>query len=233
MSEGAIYKEGTYLENNPTWHEEDSSWKAEKIAKILEKNDIQPRSICEIGCGTGEILKSLSAKLGEDIKFSGYEISPQVFEICRKKQKENLHFYLEDFLTIEEEGFDVILAIDVFEHVEDYLGFLRKLRSKGKYKVFHIPLDLSVQTVLRGSPILEERKRLGHLHYFTKETALATLKDTGYEIIDFFYTHGALDLPDQGWKTRLLNIFRKIFAYINEDLAVRIFGRSSLMVLAK
>lgn len=233
MSEGAIYKDGTYLENNPTWHEEDSSWKARQIAKILEKNNVKPETICEIGCGTGEILNSLSKKFGGDIEFSGYEISPQAFEICCKKQKDNLNFYLENFLTAEESGFDVVLAIDVFEHVADYLGFLRKLRSKGEYKVFHIPLDLSVQTVLRSSPILKERKRLGHLHYFTKETALATLEDTGYEIIDFFYTHGTLEIPDQGWKTRLLNFFRKLFSSINEDLAVRILGRSSLLILAK
>ena len=79
------------------------------------------------------------------------------------------------------------MAIDVFEHVEDYFGFLRKLREKAEYKIFHIPLDLSVQTVLRSSPIIKGRKSVGHIHYFTKETALETLKDTGYEIIDYFY----------------------------------------------
>lgn len=233
MSEGAIYKDGTYLENNPTWHEEDSSWKAGQIAKILEKNDIRPATIGEIGCGTGEILRCLLERFGGDVEFSGFEISPQAYEFCRKKERENLRFYLTDFLTTERGDFDVVLAIDVFEHVEDYYGFLRKLRPKGKYKVFHIPLDLSVQTVLRGTPILKERERLGHLHYFTKETALATLADTGYQIVDFFYTHGTLDLPDQGWKTRLLNLFRRAFSSVNEDLAVRIFGRASLMVLAK
>jgi len=44
------------------------------------------------------------------------------------------------------------MAIRLFEHVEDYLGFLRKMKTKATFKVFHIPLDLSVQTVLRMSP---------------------------------------------------------------------------------
>jgi hypothetical protein len=74
--------------------------------------------------------------------------------------------------------FDIVMAIDVFEHVEDYFGFLRKLRGKAEYKIFHIPLELSVQSVLRSSIIIEGRKSVGHIHYFTKETALETLKDT-------------------------------------------------------
>ncbi len=67
------------------------------------------------------------------------------------------------------------MAIDVFEHVEDYFGFLRKI--KGEYKIFHIPLDLSMQTVLRATPIIANRKTLGNVHYFTKEIAIEALTD--------------------------------------------------------
>jgi len=56
-----IYTEekGNYLENNPTWHIEDSPWKAKQIFKMLNKNSINPKSIAEIGCGAGEILNQL------------------------------------------------------------------------------------------------------------------------------------------------------------------------------
>lgn len=127
----------------------------------------------------------------------------------------------------------MVLAIDVFEHVEDYFGFLRKLWEKAEYKIFHIPLDLSVQTVFRSSPILKERKTVGHIHYFTKETALETLKDTGYSIIDHFYTGGSLELPNRGWRANLLRIPRKLAFSLNKDLSVRLLGGYSLMVLAK
>ena len=125
------------------------------------------------------------------------------------------------------------MAIDVFEHVEDYFSFLRKLKTKAKYKIFHIPLDLSVSTVLRSSPIIKSRQVVGHIHYFTKETALETLKDTGYEIIDYFYTSGSLELPNLGQKTNLLKIPRKLAFLVNKDLAVRLLGGYSLMVLTK
>ena len=48
-----------YLIKNPTWHEEDSPYKASKILKILNKNSINPNSIFEVGCGYGGILENL------------------------------------------------------------------------------------------------------------------------------------------------------------------------------
>jgi cyclopropane fatty-acyl-phospholipid synthase-like methyltransferase len=228
-----IYEDGTYLEKNPTWHEKDSLWKAKQIAKIIKKNNLSPSTMCEIGCGAGEILNQLSDILGNTIIFFGYEISPQAFEICKKKSKKNLRFLLGDLLDEKGTVFDLVMAIDVFEHVEDYFGFLRKLKFKGTYKIFHIPLDLSVQTILRTSPILKERKSVGHIHYFMKETALSTLEDAGYEVLDYFYTRGSLELPNRGWKANLLRLPRKLFFMIDQDLAVRILGGFSLLVLAK
>ena len=233
MNTNTIYKNGTYLDNNPSWHQEDSPWKATQIARIIRKNNIDPVTICEIGCGAGEILCCLSKEFDGKVVFSGYEISPQAFEVCRKKQNRNLRFHLQDLLDEKDATFDVLMAIDVFEHVEDYLGFLRKLRGKATYKIFHIPLDLSVQTVLRASPIMRWRRSVGHIHYFTKETALAALADTGYDVVDYFYTSGSLELSNHGWKPNLLKLPRKLFFSVNQDLAVRILGGFSLLVLAR
>ena len=166
-------------------------------------------------------------------EFYGYEISPQAFELCKKKSKTNLTFVLLDLLNENPEYFDIAMAIHVFEHVEDHFGFLRKLKEKAEYKIFHIPLDLSVQSVLRSTPIIDSRKLLGHIHYFTKETALETLKDTGYEIIDYFYTASSFEVSYRGWKGNLLRILRQLVFEVNKDLAVRILGGYSLLFLAK
>lgn len=227
-----IYEDGTYLDNNPGWHEEDSPWKAKQIERMIKENSLNPKTICEIGCGAGGVLNQLS-KLYVGGEFVGYEISPQAFELCSKKLKTNLTYRLADLLEDDIAHFDIAMAIDVFEHVEDYFSFLRKLKEKAEYKIFHIPLDLSVQAVFRSSPILRGRRLVGHIHYFTKETALETLKDTGYSIIDYFYTEGSLELPNRGWKASLLRIPRKIMFSLNKDFAVRLLGGYSLMVLAK
>lgn len=227
-----IYTDGAYLSKNDTWHTEDSPWKAQHIIKILEKNDIRPSSVCEIGCGAGEILNQLHSKLTGGTLYYGYEISPQAYEKALLREKEGLTFLLKD-ITEEDVFYDVALVIDVIEHVHDFYGFLQKVKNKSLYKIFHIPLDLSAQTILRSKPILEGRKQVGHIHYFTKETALAALEDMGYTIIDHFYTSGMIELPGKSFQSKLLIWPRKLLFGFNQDFAARLLGGYSLMVLAK
>jgi cyclopropane fatty-acyl-phospholipid synthase-like methyltransferase len=229
-SNQSIYQTGEYVARNPTYHVEDSSWKAGQILKMIAKHDLQPRSVCEVGCGAGEILKQLQASMPADTQFFGYEISPQAFALCQERANANLKFACRDLLQ-ETEAFDLLLCLDVFEHVEDYLGFLRALRPKARRHIFHIPLDLSVQWVWRSEPIMRQREQTGHLHYFTKETALATLQDAGYEVGDWFYTPGAIANP-RSVKAKLASWPRKILSAVNQDLVVRVLGGYSLLVLA-
>jgi len=227
-----IYSDGTYLRNNPAWHIDDSPWKAKHIATMLERHGIVPTTVCEIGCGAGEILRALSTHLEPSARFFGYEISPNAYEICSAKSSPRFTFHLANLLDDEQARFDVVMAIDVFEHVEDYFGFLRKLRGKGQYKIFHIPLELSAQQVLRGTPLLEARRSVGHIHHFSKETALATLEDCGYRVLDHFYTSGRTELEGLGWKSQLMRVPRQALYRMSPDAAARMLGGYSLLVLA-
>ncbi len=228
-----IYSDGTYLRNNPAWHIDDSPWKAKHIATMLERHGIVPTTVCEIGCGAGEILRALSTHLEPSTRFFGYEISPNAYEICSAKSSPRFTFRLANLLDDEAARFDVVMAIDVFEHVEDYFGFLRKLRDKGQYKIFHIPLELSAQQVLRGRPLLDARRSVGHIHHFSKETALATLEDCGYRVLDHFYTSGRTELGGLGWKSQVMRIPRQALYRMSPDAAARMLGGYSLLVLAQ
>jgi cyclopropane fatty-acyl-phospholipid synthase-like methyltransferase len=232
MNGEEIYRDGAYLKNNQTWHVEDSPWKAKQILKMLTRNNLKPGTICEVGCGVGEILSQLHQQLPGETLFYGYEISPQAFALTQSRKNDKVNFYLKDLLE-EDVHYDLVMAIDVIEHIEDYFGFLKKLRNKGTFKIFHIPLDLSVQTVFRGTPILTGRKQVGHIHYFTKETALASLQDMGYEILDHFYTAGMIELTGKSLKTKMLGHVRKLMYQLNKDWTVRILGGYSLMVLSR
>lgn len=228
-----IYQDGTYLRHSPLWHEEDSPYKAQDILRLIQRNGLKPKTIAEVGCGAGEILNQLDKILAGPITFSGYEISPQAFDLCKSREKENIRFFLQDMLE-EEIYFDLVLAMDVLEHVPDYLGFLTKLKNKGRYKIFRIPLNLSVQSVLfKSRPILGARKSFGHLHYFTKETALATLKDTGYQILDLFHTFAPLSLESLGWPRYLLKSLKGICFAIQQEWLARLLDGFSLMVLTE
>lgn len=229
---GSIYETGEYVERNPTYHVEDSAWKARQILQMFRKNSLEPRTVCEVGCGAGEILKELQSNMPAETEFCGYEISPQAFALCKERGNEQLHFYCEDLLKADKPYFDLLLCIDVVEHVQDYIGFLRDLHSKARYKLFHIPLDMSAQWVMRGQPILREREQAGHLHYFMKDTALAALRDVGYQVLDWSYTPGAIDQP-RSVKAKMASLPRRLLVRLNQDFAVRLLGGYSLLVLAE
>jgi hypothetical protein len=228
-----IYTHGNYLQQNPSWHLEDSPWKAQQIIKMITRNMLSTKTICEVGCGVGGILQQLQANMNQECRLWGYDISPQAIDICQTKANEKLKFELVDIKQKGDIFFDIILAIDLIEHLEDYFGFLRNIKSKSTYKIFHIPLDISVQSVLRSSPIMKLRHSVGHIHYFTKEIALEALKDSGYEVLDYFYTAGYVELPAKSIRNHIARIPRKLFYSIHQDLAVRVMGGYSLMVLAK
>jgi hypothetical protein len=231
-----IYTSGDYLEKNPTWHVEDSPWKAKQVMRMMAQNHIVPETICEVGCGAGEILKQLQENLENECTLWGYEISPQAFELCKSRSNEKLHFKLADFILEQDVYFEVILLMDVIEHLEDYFSFLRAIKPKGQYKILHIPLDLTMNTVASGK-LIKFRESYGHIHHFTKDIALQMLIDVGYEVLDYFYTSASLDLPSTGiireLKRNLLKLPRKLLFALNQDVAARVLGGWALLVLVK
>jgi len=228
----SIYETGEYHDLNPQWHVEDSAWKALQVLKMLDKHDLRPSTVAEAGCGAGEILRQLQLALPQETRFSGYDVSPQAIDHARGRENAGLKFYLED-LAAQDVYFDLLLVIDVFEHVDDYLGFLRRLASKATQMIFHIPLDLSAQTVFREQSLLKTRREVGHLHYFTEGTALATLQDTGYEIDDYFFTARAVELRGGGAARTLARLPRRLVAMLSPGLASKVLGGFSLLVLAR
>src|SRR2546429_4975878 len=201
-----IYTSGDYLEKNPAWHVEESPWKAQQIIRMMRQNQISPRTICEVGCGAGEILKQLQENMENECMFWGYDISPQAFELAKSRANERLQFKLADIRQEKDVFYDLILVMDVIEHLENYFSFLREIKAKSHYKILHIPLDLSVQTVLRSEGLLKVREAYGHIHYFTKESALQALKDTSYEVLDYFYTARAIEVPSDVLTRKLLRL---------------------------
>ncbi|MBN2386911.1 MAG: class I SAM-dependent methyltransferase [Anaerolineales bacterium] len=228
----SLYTDGEYARNNPQCHAYDSPWKVQQILAMLTRHGIQPDTVCDIGCGAGEILRHLQLQMGANTRFFGYDISPQAIELCKHLENDRLSFFCEDLLLKKGELFDVLLCIDVFEHVEDYLDFLRRLRSKAKLKIFHIPLEMCAVSVVRGSPIVQNRKLVGHLHYFMKDTALMALKETGYTILDYNYTPSGISRA-RGVGAKLARIPRILVASIHRDFAARVLGGFSLLVLAE
>jgi cyclopropane fatty-acyl-phospholipid synthase-like methyltransferase len=218
-----VYVDGAYFEKNPLWHIDESPFKVRQILRMLEKNQLHPITICEVGCGAGEVLKLLQERMDATCRFWGYDISPHALELCRGRANSRLQFKLADIGQEEDTFFDLMLVLDVIEHVEDYFGFLSRIRARSELKLFHIPLDLSVQAVIRKRGLLKRREKFKHIQYFTKEIALETLKDVGYELLDYFFTPRCIELGDELIQ-EIARLPRKICFAIHQDLTVRILG---------
>jgi SAM-dependent methyltransferase len=233
QSGSAIYEDGTYLQHNPTWHMEESPFKVKQILRMLHKQGLEPRTVCDVGCGGGVVLAELKPHLPSDCVCWGYDVSSDAIAFCSTRKGPNLHFEVRDIRRDPcDANFDLLLILDVFEHVDDYIGLIRDIRTKGKYKLFHIPLDLSVQAVARQTGLLRRRDNFAHLHYFTKETAVRTLTDVGYKVVDLFYTPRCIELGDLLIQ-KIARLPRQVCFAISKDLTVRFLGGYSLMVLAE
>jgi hypothetical protein len=233
------YFDQEYLSENPTWHVEDSPWKARQVLRMLNSHSLRPRSICEVGCGAGEILNVLSQSLPEQTEFVGYEISPYAYELCKQREHTRLKCVLGDFAQQNDRHFDVVLVMDVIEHVEDPYGFLRSVHGKSDYLLLNIPLEFAAYTAVRHQALYNSRKQYGHLHFFNEATALATLQDAGYDVLDHFLVSPWTD-PTQrrhhrprSFLGRALTLVTHLAWNVNPTLAAKAVGGGSIVVLAK
>lgn len=227
-----MYLDGRYLEKSGgTWHLEDAPFKARQILKMLARHsELQPRSICEIGCGAGGILAELQQALPAPVTYTGYEISPQAHALSLQFANHRCRFLLGDAFA-DPSTYDVVLVMDVVEHVEDCFSFLRQTRAKGQWKIYHIPLDVHAAGLLLGIDWTWDLH--GHIHMFTAGTALKTLEHTGHRVIDWVYTDGALASPNPPLRTRLSNLIRSPLGLLSPKLASRLLGGYSMLVLAE
>jgi SAM-dependent methyltransferase len=227
----SMYDDGSYRENNPDWHAIDSRWKAKLIASMLARNSVEFDSCVEVGCGAGQVLAHL-AELIPGKAYTGYDVSPDAAALWRSPQPVPVSYHLADFRATSE-AYDLLLLIDVFEHVEDYMGFLRSVSQRARWFVFHIPLEMQVSALLRDRQ-LHSRHQVGHLHYFSRATALATLEDTGYRIVSDEYTHLSQQTHEgRRTLTRIANAVRVGIQWVSTDLAAKLLGGYSLLVLCR
>ncbi|MGC1373988.1 MAG: class I SAM-dependent methyltransferase, partial [Candidatus Sulfotelmatobacter sp.] len=151
----AIYQGGAYLKTHPSWHVEESPFKVRQILRMLKRHRLALRTLCDVGCGAGAVLAELQQYLPADCSCWGYDVSQDAIAMATARAKHNLQFRLHDIRRDDcAQHFDLMLVLDVFEHVDDYIGLIRDIKTKAKYKLFHIPLDLSVQAVARQNGLL-------------------------------------------------------------------------------
>jgi len=237
-SDGSIidpsYSKGDYF-SDAKRHSEDAGFKAACFLKLflpfLESHPSPIRSLADVGCGSGDIVRLIAASMRENgynsITFKGYDVSPHASMI----ENEGVEYINADFCE-SGEPVDVVTLFDVFEHIPDTVGFLKGVSQRCKVIGFHIPLEHSLNVASRN---LFRRKLVnpGHLVFLDIVSALNLLAVAGLRVVDYQYTFGFL--APSGHATLLSKIvfpFRYILAKISPWLLSVTIGGASVAVIA-
>lgn len=88
--------------------------------------DTRPATVLDVGCGTGNQLTKPLAERFPEVQFLGVDSDEGTIAFAREANElPNLSFATE--ITGQ---FDLVIASEVLEHVEDPVDFLRSLRSR-------------------------------------------------------------------------------------------------------
>jgi len=105
------------------WKEKNSYY-YDNVKKLYQSLILLGSKVCEIGCGTGEILASLDINLGY-----GIDISEKMVEKAKAKFSEriNLKFEVKDIFEIKSLDYEYIVLADVLEHIDNPDLFFKRL----------------------------------------------------------------------------------------------------------
>jgi SAM-dependent methyltransferase len=107
------------------------------IINLLKKTD-RNSTILEIGCSGGQLIQALNRRGFKNVQ--GIDISQQAIDLCRQKDIHDV-FVMDGSKPAFGDGqFDIVIASDVLEHIEDEQKALKEwnriLKPAGKLIVF-------------------------------------------------------------------------------------------------
>lgn len=94
--------------------------------------------VLDIGCGTGLILEELNGRATA----VGLDFSHQALSFCRKRGLDNLISGDVSHLPIADSSLDLVLALDLFEHIKDDVSLIRdihRILKPGGYLLATVP----------------------------------------------------------------------------------------------
>lgn len=140
------------------------------------------KKILDVGVGYGFLEEKLTKNNYYEFEMYGFDISKDAVNNLKKRFDGN--FIVGNIYKIPYNNifFDVILALEVFEHISPSKIFnvikdLKKILPKGKTLIVSVPLNENLEN-MPDNPS-------GHVREYTKELIFAELKMSGFEVIKY------------------------------------------------
>jgi 2-polyprenyl-3-methyl-5-hydroxy-6-metoxy-1,4-benzoquinol methylase len=141
---------------------------------VRRVGELDVHSILDVGCGSGENLAAL-AETGR-YELSGVDISPEGIELARKRVPSA---HLLSVLNVEEEPlpelFDLVMSIQVVEHIVDDVAALRNMAAMARRYVFISTLAGR----MRASEVMT-----GHVRNYSAVELKRKLEVVGLRVVD-------------------------------------------------
>jgi len=194
--EKMLYEKIFNLENNHWWFQART-----KIIFFILTNYIKITNdfkILDIGCGTGLMIKKIKNKF-KNSQILGIDSSSEAVRFCKKRGLDII-LASADKTNQTSSSFDLIMALDLIEHVKQDTNALKEfnriLKNNG-YILITVP---AFEFLFDIHDKLADHKR----RYTTKKLKLK-LKSTGFKIIKISYYNTFLFIP-----IIILKLFKKI-----------------------
>lgn len=142
---------------------------------LIELNPLRDSFFLEIGCGTGEFLAKMWSR---GYRGWGIDIEDCSIQIAKNRlSNTEIKVFREDIMSVEG-SFDIVFAFEVFEHIDDDIGALRKVNQLLKDKGYFM---LSVPG--RKDIFSETDIAFGHIRRYEREELIQKFQKTGFKIL--------------------------------------------------
>jgi len=172
------------------------SWHIRRELKKLKREGFQPGAMADAGSGFGQYVHYLSRNFPK-AKITGLDIKQEQVDDCNqfftKLGKQDLvKFEYADLTNMDiKEAYDLVLSVDVMEHIEDDRGVMKHLYQAlkpGGYLFISTPSDQGGSDVHHehDESFIDEHVRDG----YGVEEIRGKLQGAGFSDIDVRYSYG-------------------------------------------
>jgi SAM-dependent methyltransferase len=137
---------------------------------------LEVRSVLDVGCGSGETLAALLRAMPH-LALSGVDVSPQALSLAAHRVPGARLHELDAQREKLEEHFDLVLSMQVIEHLRDDVAALRNMAAMADRWV--------LVTTMRGRMRPSERG-IGHLRNYSDDELRRKAASAGLEVVDLF-----------------------------------------------
>lgn len=96
---------------------------ASRTLELVLSHNAAPRRVLDVGCGTGLFLRSLAARSPDTTELVGVDPAAAMIDVATSKTEDARIEYLShvgaEHLPFEDRAFDVVIAINSFDHWAD------------------------------------------------------------------------------------------------------------------